>query len=618
MLPTGSKPVVREVLTLQVGHYSNCVATHWWNLQDSSFCYDPKEAQKTPKEIESDFLFREGRTLSEEVTYTPRTLCFDLKDSLRTLRPHGSLYNSFQVETPVSWPGDVTLHQTSPHPKNEFLADLEREEMQLLHGHSIPRDASTSAETKSDADSLSLSMGSSNISPPLESSHRKKLYDLDDTVDVWSDFLRPHLHPKTVSILPQYTHDDENDNLDLFCLGANILKAHPSFEDDTEDRIRFFVEDCDSLQGFQVLVDAWDGIGGFGTQLVEMLADEHASKCTIAFPMSPGNFKLDSLPSRVHRVANTTSAFHALATHCNVVVPLNCGSSFYANDRLKQLPYLNLKPIYYHTSAVLASALDSLTSPYRRYNNPLAMSEVADVLAVSGRVFASTSLALPFRISDSASFADTLLSLGDNVPWHSVSSFVDHRATLSGVKRGSSGNRKRRGSSLGPVASQLINVSGVPVDLIKGNVSPYPYQSLSQCNTAEDVLKVYASTRHPNALSKLNVLHNPLKLESPFPHIFNHQVGSDGLLLRDGTNRSSHIAVESVPVTTCVQNRDSTGTALNALADMAAKIDLQRFHKILQLGVEREDFEESISKLRHFATAYNALDPDHYDSDSDD
>ena len=54
------------------------------------------------KEIESDFLFREGKTLSGEVTYTPRTILFDLKDSLRTLKPHGSLYGEFMPETPVS------------------------------------------------------------------------------------------------------------------------------------------------------------------------------------------------------------------------------------------------------------------------------------------------------------------------------------------------------------------------------------------------------------------------------------------------------------------------------------------------------------------------------------
>ena len=69
----------------------------------------------------------------------------------------------------------------------------------------------------------------SSFSPPsLDLSHRRRFYELDDSVEVWSDYLRPHLHPKTVSILPQYTHNDENDALELYGLGAGIFNAHPT------------------------------------------------------------------------------------------------------------------------------------------------------------------------------------------------------------------------------------------------------------------------------------------------------------------------------------------------------------------------------------------------------
>ena len=64
----------------------------------------------------------------------------------------------------ASWPGDVTLHQTAPHPKNEFLRDLEREELYHLTGQFPgPRDHSAvaaAADAKSDADEMSLSRGS--------------------------------------------------------------------------------------------------------------------------------------------------------------------------------------------------------------------------------------------------------------------------------------------------------------------------------------------------------------------------------------------------------------------------------------------------------------------------
>lgn len=35
----------------------------------------------------------------------------------------------------------------------------------------------------------------------------QKIYDLDDSVVVWSDFLKPHLHPKTLEVIRNYQHN---------------------------------------------------------------------------------------------------------------------------------------------------------------------------------------------------------------------------------------------------------------------------------------------------------------------------------------------------------------------------------------------------------------------------
>lgn len=45
-----------KILTLQFGHYSNFVGTHWWNLQEKSFQYSPDANQ----DINHDVLFRDG------------------------------------------------------------------------------------------------------------------------------------------------------------------------------------------------------------------------------------------------------------------------------------------------------------------------------------------------------------------------------------------------------------------------------------------------------------------------------------------------------------------------------------------------------------------------------
>jgi len=36
---------------------------------------------------------------------------------------------------------------------------------------------------------------------------RGKLYHLDDSVRVWSDFLHPHIHPRSVHIIDAYQHN---------------------------------------------------------------------------------------------------------------------------------------------------------------------------------------------------------------------------------------------------------------------------------------------------------------------------------------------------------------------------------------------------------------------------
>lgn len=35
----------------------------------------------------------------------------------------------------------------------------------------------------------------------------QKAYHLEGSVKVWSDFLRIHLHPRTISVIHQYNHD---------------------------------------------------------------------------------------------------------------------------------------------------------------------------------------------------------------------------------------------------------------------------------------------------------------------------------------------------------------------------------------------------------------------------
>lgn len=67
-----------------------------------------------------------------------------------------------------------------------------------------------------------------------------------------------------------------------------------------EDRLRFFVEECDCLQGFQLLVDGDDGFGGLGCTVAQELADEYSQKGVLAVPVSSKTSPLDQVELFFH------------------------------------------------------------------------------------------------------------------------------------------------------------------------------------------------------------------------------------------------------------------------------------------------------------------------------
>ncbi len=87
---------MHEILTLQLGHRANHLATHFWNTQESYFTYPnsspphPTPSQDTAatvadvnddgiSPVDHDVHWREGIGAAGEDTYTPRTLIYDLK-----------------------------------------------------------------------------------------------------------------------------------------------------------------------------------------------------------------------------------------------------------------------------------------------------------------------------------------------------------------------------------------------------------------------------------------------------------------------------------------------------------------------------------------------------------
>lgn len=155
----------REILTLQFGQYSNYVGAHFWNIQELSFDY----TGTVKTECNHDILYREGRTATGDITYTPRLLLVDLKGSLKTLPVSGGLEEQ-NVEENLPWNAVEKIKQPEPK-KNEYLKNID-------------------------------SKNPSNV--------ESKQYNLDQEVDTWTDYLYPRFHPRTVNIVKEYQSGNEN------------------------------------------------------------------------------------------------------------------------------------------------------------------------------------------------------------------------------------------------------------------------------------------------------------------------------------------------------------------------------------------------------------------------
>ncbi|XP_062265698.1 protein misato homolog 1 isoform X1 [Platichthys flesus] len=557
----------REVVTLQLGHYSNFVGTHWWNLQDASLSYDPEEQLG---EIQSDVVFREGQTRGGHVTYTPRLIAMDLKGSLRTLRQEGNLYDAGKDPTSITWDGSVLMHKESPPSKNPFLEDLDKFDGEIL------------AKGFPAAGSLRVDTVNSRLAQV------QKAYRLEGNVKVWSDFLRIHLHPQSISVIHQYNQDGEAHRLEAFGQGEALLQG-PVLEE-LEDKLHFFTEECDYLQGFQVFCDIADGFAGLGSKVTEMLQDSYSGKGILTWGLAPVSHQDSSPVKNLYHMLNCTLATAELANHSSFFCPLTLrGGLGRRPSSPPTFPHLNFDPsLWFHSSAVLALALDALTVPYRLRNNSVPMWQMADSLAVSGRKVVAAYGAVPFPMMHGSSLPDALSACSDALPWKPLSACPEpddsqcysQWATLRGFED------QRLISSLAP-----------------GTEPSSPLHSLL---SGEDVLASYIGSFYPSASLALQLVSTPSRLTPPFPQIFGQSLNPQGFLQSQAPPSGSPAPlVKSVPVMTSLQSGPALGTWLSELHRAAGAFDIRHVApSFLSQGPEMADYEEAMEQLGLMARCY--------------
>ncbi|XP_018334955.1 protein misato-like [Agrilus planipennis] len=471
----------KEVVTLQFGHYSNFVGAHLWNLNDLSFDYSSNQ----PSKINHDVLYREGLTNDGHTTFTPRALLVDLKGSLKYLSKDGSLYS----ERPA--PEKVDIHWDKS--RIEIKKDFEQSGSKFIQ---------------------EIEKGNGN-------KVLNKKQNLEQTVNVWSDFLYTRYHPRTVNIINEYKHEDVNKEFDVYPLGVNLWN-NSEFSEEFSDKIRNYIEECDNFQGFHVILDAVDAFSGLSTSCIEHVRDEYEKKSVMAIPLIPSYYKdynitstdqnYKSITKDSVRVLNIALCFNDLAENASIFVPLCTGLTGWRQPG-ESIPFNNLhydSRLWYHSSAILASAIDTFTLKHRLRSYNFSLNDLCADLSSFGRRAVASSLCLPFSFNKDA----TLLECLDN--WDGPLS----KSITPNCKIGS--NRMM----------QYWFLRGIAENRLKHSQNQQNLPAF-KCNTVQEMLTYYMACTTYASANNVTVVDKALTVKTPYPDIFNAHVGIDGNIIAD-------------------------------------------------------------------------------------
>lgn len=163
--------------------------------------------------------FTETSCISQkQVTFTPRLLTADLKGGI------GSIYEQ------------SILYDTEPKNISNLNDQIWDGEKLEITNTVIPNPETPSTETSNEPDEAKDSTSTNN----------------ENDTKSWADYLLPVFHPRSLTVIKEYSHNCTNRPFDLFTYGRNLWTTD-EFCDNFSDKIRSYVEECDLMQGFQVL-----------------------------------------------------------------------------------------------------------------------------------------------------------------------------------------------------------------------------------------------------------------------------------------------------------------------------------------------------------------------------
>ena len=235
-----------------------------------------------------------------------------------------------------------------------------------------------------------------------------------------------------------------------------------------------------------------------------------------------------------------------LTDQCCLVAPMSLSKdTFPLKNNFRKLPFSLYKPeSHYHTSAILASAIDTMTLPWRSRRNKIDMTEISSKLNLNGRKVAATAISLPFPLK-SDEFLVQFLEKIENERACKTGNFHES-VNLVSLMPGCHNVTK-------DIQLESMSLRGIDVkerfkpkrDMQSTKMPAYTGKYALTDSIPHALFSHFAKMKErgrenmniPNSISSID---SSLPTECPFPHLFDKSgVTENGFLIQDGQEKNS-------------------------------------------------------------------------------
>ncbi|GJP80434.1 hypothetical protein CLOP_g10637 [Closterium sp. NIES-67] len=566
---------MREIVTLQLGSYANFVGAHFWNLQDEAVGRQGEGgAGQQQADLEEGVVmqWREAHGLGSTAYCTPRVLAIDYKGCLgpvslaSPLDSHGGI--SPAPSAIPTWSGPSSVSSSDPLPLNPFLRRLHHAPPPATHTASSAHVAEGREQGGQGAEYRQGAGGEGSEAAEVARG-------LEGGVGYWTEYLKAQLRPRSVLQLPGGWWQGALSPLDAGGYGDwREVGGGREGEEEVEERVRWLAEDCDAMQGFSLLLDPASPFASLATRVALHLAAEFPKAPKLLFSLrppdallpptalSPGPLAPPHTPSLL--TLSSAVSLAALLPLTSLVLPLGRPSL------AGLLPHVRPSDAsLFHSSALLATAIDALSSPFRLAPRPPSSSS-SPVGHVSMRDFTSLlSLSSPHGGLSFASMALPAQPLHEAADQEAANSSPPcGMAVLTSDLSGSSreGRGERGGGSRGSerwvgaqqqqqqqqqqeeevergIRAQVVVARGVVGKQPTGayHTPPAPLPPAAAASAIQRALlsvRMRVAPVPAPCIAHIAAMQQPLAIPLPFPRFFSADVSKFGLVLPPSQHRA--------------------------------------------------------------------------------